>query len=59
MTTYALIAFFLATGDSYIERTELSLQQCAAHAAITRQHTDELYQFVGEVRYRCVPEVSQ
>ena len=57
MTTYALIAFFLATGDYYVERTELSLQQCAAHAAITRQQTDELYQWVGEVQYRCVPEV--
>jgi hypothetical protein len=57
--TYALIAFFLATGDSYVERTNLSLQQCAAHAAITRQNTDELYQWVGEVQYRCVEEVSK
>jgi len=57
--TYALIAFFLATGDSYVERTNLSLQQCAGHAAMTRQNTAELYQWVGEVQYRCVPEVSK
>lgn len=53
---YALIAFFLSTGEQYTERDNLSLQQCAAHAAMTRQQTVELYQFVGEVRYLCVPE---
>lgn len=53
---YALIAYFIATGEQYVERTNLSLQQCAGHAAMTRQMTAELYQFVGEVRYLCVAE---
>ena len=56
---YALIAFFLSTGESYTERTNLSLQQCAGHAAMTRQQTAELYQYVGEVRYLCIPEAKQ
>lgn len=53
---YALIAFFIATGEQYTERSNLSLEQCAGHAAMTRQMTAELYQFVGEVRYLCIPE---
>lgn len=57
--TYTLLAVFLATGDSYPERTGLSLQQCAGHAAMTRQMTQELYQFIGEVRYLCIPEKKQ
>lgn len=56
MITYTLFAVFLATGDAYPERTGLSLQQCAGHAAMTRQQTAELYQFIGEVRYLCIPE---
>lgn len=56
--TYTLLAVFLLTGDTYPERTNLSLQQCAGHAAMTRTQTVELYQYVGEVRYLCVPEKS-
>jgi hypothetical protein len=56
--TYTLLALFLATGDTYPERTGLSLMQCAGHAAMTRTQTAELYQYVGEVRYLCAPERS-
>jgi hypothetical protein len=58
MTTYTLLAVFLATGDTYPERTGLSLMQCAGHAAMTRTQTADLYTYVGEVRYLCVPERS-
>jgi uncharacterized membrane protein len=57
MTTYTLLAVFLLTGDAYPERTNLSLQQCAGHAAMARPLAAELYQYIGEVRYLCVPEV--
>ena len=53
---YTLIAFFLSTGDQYVERTNLSLQQCAGHAAMARPLAAELYQYIGEVRYLCIPE---
>jgi hypothetical protein len=56
--TYTLLAVFLLSGDTYPERTGLSLMQCAGHAALTRTQTAELYQYVGEVRYLCVPERS-
>lgn len=53
---YALVALFLSTGESYVERDNLSLQQCAGWAAMTRQETADLYQYIGEVRYLCVPK---
>ena len=53
---YSLVAFFLTTSDFYVERTDLSLQQCAGHAAMIRAQTVELYQYIGEVRYLCIPE---
>jgi hypothetical protein len=56
--TYTLLAVFLLSGESYPERTGLSLMQCAGHAALTRSQTAELYQYVGEVRYLCAPERS-
>lgn len=55
---YALVALFLATGESYVERGGLGLQACAGHAAMTRMETADVYQFVGEVRYLCLPEWS-
>lgn len=54
--TYTLIALFLATGTSYVERENLTLHQCAGQAAMIRSQTAELYQFIGEVRYLCVVE---
>jgi hypothetical protein len=54
--TYSLVALFVATGDVYVERTGLSLMQCAGHAAMIRTETQHLYQYVGEVRYLCKPE---
>jgi hypothetical protein len=57
--TFTLLAVFLALGQSYPERTGLSLQQCAGHAAMARTQARELYTFIGEVRYLCVPEVKQ
>ncbi len=51
-----LIAYFLTTGEAFVERDNLSLQQCAAHAAMTRADTSDLYQQIGEVRYLCLPE---
>jgi uncharacterized membrane protein len=59
MATYTLIAFFVALNQSYPERTNLSLQQCAGHAAMARPLAAELYQYIGEVRYLCVPEAKQ
>jgi hypothetical protein len=56
--TYTLIAIFLATGQTYIERPGLSLHTCAARAAMARQEASEVFQFVGEVKYHCVPERS-
>jgi hypothetical protein len=58
MKTYTLLAVFLLSGDTYPERTGLSLMQCAGHAALTRSQTADLYQHVGEVRYFCVPDRS-
>ena len=55
---YALVALFLATGESYVERKGLSLQGCAGQAAMTRAATADVYQFVGEVRYLCIPQWS-
>jgi hypothetical protein len=57
--TYTLLALFVLTGDTYPERTGLSLQQCAGHAAMTRSQTAELYTYVGEVRYLCIEERKQ
>jgi hypothetical protein len=59
MITYTLFAFFVATGEMYPERTNLSIQQCAGHAAKTRTETQHLYQYVGEVRYLCIPETGK
>jgi hypothetical protein len=56
--TYTLIALFLATGQSYTEREGLSLQSCAGRAAMARMEAAEVFQFVGDVRYLCVPERS-
>jgi hypothetical protein len=58
-TTYTLLAVFVALGTQYPERTNLSLQQCAGHAAMARPLAAELYQYIGEVKYLCVPEVKQ
>jgi hypothetical protein len=58
MTTYTLLAVFVALNQSYPERENLSLQQCAGHAAMARPLAEELYQYIGEVKYLCVPEHS-
>jgi len=62
MTTYTLVAFFLLTGHSYVERDGLTLQGCAGHAAMARQDMlpvqAELENRVGEIRYLCMPEYS-
>lgn len=58
--TYALVVFFTLTGQQYIERQHLTLQECAGHAALGRQQIlpvqDEIEALVGEVRYLCVEE---
>lgn len=58
--TYTLVAFFLLTGDAYIEREGLSLQSCAGQAAMSRQQfmnaLPKLNGRIGEVRYLCVPD---
>jgi hypothetical protein len=56
--SYTLIALFLLSGESYVERRGLSLQGCAGHAAMARQQLLEadLVLRVGEVQFYCVPE---
>jgi len=58
--TYTLLALFLLTGDTYVERDGLSLQSCAGHAAMARQEflavLPKLNKKIGEVRWHCVPE---
>lgn len=56
--SYTLIALFLLSGESYVERSGLSLQGCAGHAAMARQQMLEadLILRVGEVQFYCVPE---
>lgn len=56
--TYTLLAIFLLTGQSYAERTGLSLQACAGRAEMARQEALALFQFIGPVEYRCAPERS-
>lgn len=60
--TYTLVALFLLTGNAYIERTGLSLQACAGHAAVARQDIlpvqEEIERAVGEIRYLCREERS-
>jgi len=56
--TYSLVAIFLATGATYIERDGLSLQGCAGRAAMARQEAAPLFRTVGEVAYQCRPEAS-
>ena len=58
--SYTLVALFLLTGDVYVERSGLTLQGCAGHAAMVRQEMlavlPKLNKRIGEVQYRCVPE---
>jgi hypothetical protein len=60
--TYALIVVFTLTGQSYTERNNLTLNQCAGHAAMARQQLlnvqERLEALVGEVRYLCIEERS-
>ena len=56
-----LIAVFF-NGDAYVERRHLTLQECAAHAAMTRQKTEEIFELtqrVGKIKYLCIPEGKQ
>jgi hypothetical protein len=55
--TYVLIAVFVLTGQAYVERRGLSLQECAGRAAMLRQETEHIFEHVGDFRYLCVPEV--
>ncbi len=55
--SYMLVAVFVVTGDSYIERDRLSLQSCAAHAAMARANAEQLFDRIGVMRFLCIPEV--
>lgn len=58
--TYTLVAIFLATNASYVERTGLSLQACAGLAAMVRQQIlPDLEKKIGKVQMRCVPEAKK
>jgi len=56
--TYTLVAIFMATDATYVEREGLSLQACAGRAAMARMEylRDGLDKLVGEVRWYCIPE---
>ncbi len=51
---YYLVALIVATGEVYVEREGLTLHQCAGHAAMIRQETQILHEYIGEVRYMCL-----
>lgn len=51
---YYLVAIIVATGDVYIERDNLTLQQCAGLAAMIRQETKGVEGYIGEVKYQCL-----
>ena len=53
--TWTLVAVFVLTGQAYVERDGLSLQSCAAHAAMARQKAQEIASTIGPVRYMCMP----
>lgn len=59
MISYILVAYFLQTGQSYIERDRLSLEQCAAQAAMARTAAAPLFSRIGEVRFLCIKEVLE
>ena len=52
--TYMLVALFIETGETYIERKHLSLQSCAGYAAMLKQETMEVEAVVGEIAYMCL-----
>lgn len=56
--TYILVSVFVLTGQSYIERKNLTLYQCAGQAALLRQETEEIFEHVGDFRYLCLPQWS-
>ena len=57
---YTLLAYFLLTGDAWIEREGLSLQSCAGHAALARTalmaDLPKLNPVLGDVRFVCLPD---
>jgi hypothetical protein len=55
--TYILVAVFMQTGQSYIERDGYTLHQCAAEAAMARTDAKALLDRVGEIRFLCIPEI--
>lgn len=54
--TYTLMMLLLASGEFYVERTNLSLHECAGYAAMLRIETRDLEKRIGEIRYYCTPE---
>jgi len=58
--TYALVALFLLTGQTYVEQRGLTLATCAGRLALLRTATlSDLVVMeprIGKVQYRCVPE---
>ncbi len=59
--TYTLVTLFLASGAAYVEQRGLTLAACAGRLAILRTATLQdlavLEPRIGEVQYRCIPEV--
>lgn len=49
-----LVALFLETGETYVERKNLSFEGCAGYAAILKQQTMEIEAKVGEIAYVCL-----
>lgn len=52
--TYMLVALFVETGETYVERKNLSLQGCAGYAAMLKQETMKIEAKVGEIAYMCL-----
>jgi hypothetical protein len=55
---YLLVAVFTLTGQTYVERSGLSLQECAGRAAMLRQETEHIFEHVGDFRYLCIPQIN-
>lgn len=56
--TYILIAVLLETGGVYVERTGLTIQQCAGYAEMLELDSKDLEESIGGVQYLCIAGVA-
>ena len=60
--TYSLVAIFLLTGKSYVERRHMPLATCAGRLAMLRSEMmrdmAKLEPRIGKIQIKCLPEVK-